>query len=440
MSIFLALALPLSAYAQRATAETAKQARARAEQYLKSPGGERPRGPDLDCSPYGEQPHVFSFYKLAFSDSKANPDLCAAVTAFGRYFQDTVSPYWPLKDLPGIEVRPIKSLEEFNAAFMMRPILNKQTLPYFSFHYLPGAPLKPQIPVWSHEAGHAALQEILDDHFYPIAAEAFLKMNEDRAGESADWKRLQSLQQEDDAIKLAWRNTNSSALISVFTLQQAALSFRIAALQNVLYSKDPLNSAIVGPFHEFFADLFAAFLHNDPNVTGNSLDEIGLHNTPSDYRRLSPAKSVGVAGWSEYEAHTLLTPARHYFGKNLFAKIKDQKQFLHELSEYFIRTIERPDASMFLSYKPLIAEVTKTQDANEMSEVFKAWSKASKINSTFRVNEILSFCESDFKACKSEIVIQLKRRQNGIFLTQVDPGKANAALIRAMEEIVSRTN
>ena len=161
LSIFWSLAFPLSALA-----ETVQEARARAERYLQSPVGERPRGPDLKCN----LSTVFKFYKMASQVATATPELCDSVAAYGAHFGEKVLPYWPLKDDFGIEVQPITKIEDFNAEFRMRPIINKQTLPYFSFRYLPGAPIQPQIGVWSHEAGHAALQEILEDHFYPIAA------------------------------------------------------------------------------------------------------------------------------------------------------------------------------------------------------------------------------------------------------------------------------
>lgn len=432
LSIFWTLALPLSAYA-----ETVQEARARAERYLQSPGGEIPRGPDLKCN----QANDFKFYKLPFEDAVATPELCEAVTAYGTHFRQKVLPYWPLNDNFGMQIRPIAKLDEFNAAFIMRPILNKQTLPQFLFHYLPGTPIQSQIGVWSHEAGHAALQEILDNHFYPIAVEAFLKKVENQARNTPAEQALKKQQAEDDAIKAAWKTASADEINNVLSKRQSASGFRLAALKNITGTKDPLDSAIVGSFHEFFADLFAAYLHNDLNVTGDSLDQLGITKTPSDFRRFDPkSASVVAQGWKNLEAHVLLTPARHYFGKNLFSKIKDPKRFMNELAQYFIYVFENPDPSMFLSYQPTITDVQNSQNPGQLSEALNARQKTSEIYFPFQTREIKEFCELDFSACKTEILNQLRRGQNGIFLTNVNAETANLHLIRAMEKIVQKMN
>jgi hypothetical protein len=428
LSMALTAILPLSAHS-----ETVQEALARAERYLQSPGGELPRGPDLKCDLHT----VFKFYKMARQDSTATPELCDSVAAFGSHFGQNVLPYWPLQDTFGIEVQPISKLEEFNAAFMMRPILNKQTLPYFSFRYLPGAPIQPQIGVWSHEAGHAALQEILDNHFYPIAKKNFLKIIENQARNTPAEQAIKKQEAEDQAIKTAWNTATAEEINNVLSKRQSASGFRIKALQNVARFKDPLDSAIVSSFHEFFADLFAAYLHNNPNVTGDSLDQLGITTIPTDFRRFEPKSAIASAkGWQNLESHLLLTPARHYFGKNLFSRIKDPKLFMHQLAQHIIHVLENPDTSMFMSYQPTIQDVQKSQTPEQLSEALAARQKTAEIYSPFQPREFKEFCELDFAACKTEILNQLKRGQNGIFLTNVNAEIANVRLIRAMEEIV----
>lgn len=431
LSIFLSVVLPLSA-----GAETVREARARAEQYLLSPGGEVPRGPNLNCN----SPRVFKFYKMAFADSVATPELCDAVTEYADHFSENILPYWPLKENFGFEVQPIANLEEFNASFNSRPTLNKMTLSYFNFRYLPGAPIPPQKVVWSHEAGHAALQEILDDHFFPVAREAFLTRIENQAQNGPAEKQLLNLKAQVQAIHDSWSKLSAEET-AIMGKQQTALGFRIAALENTLQTKDPTNSLILGAFHEFFADLFAVYFYNNPNIIGESFDALGLKKTPSDFRRFDPKSAiVSAQGWSNLEPHVLLTPARHYFGKQIYSKIKNPKRFMNELAQYFIGVLENPDSSVFLDYNPIIGDVEGSSSPEELASAIASRQKTSEIFSWFRKEQIKDFCDVDFKVCKTEILKQLKRGQNGLFLTNVNAEGANMRLIEAMEKIAKKIN
>lgn len=250
---------------------------------------------------------------------------------------------------------------------------------------------------------------------------------------------LKKQEMEDDAIKTAWETASNEEKNNILTKRQAASRFRLLALQNIAHAKDPLDSAILGSFHEFFADLFAAYLHNDPNVTGDSLDQLGIKTTPTDFRRFDPKSgSMSAQGWQNLEAHVLLTPARHYFGKNLFSKIKDPKKFMNEVGRYIIFVLENPDPSMFLSYQPTITDVQKSQNPDQLSEALSSRQKTSEIYFALQPREVKAFCELDFPACKIEILTQLKRGQSGIFLTNVNAEVANLRFIDAMEKI-SRT-
>ena len=254
VSIFLALASPLSVHVVSAQTITVKDVRALVEKQLKV--GEAPKGWDLSCAAYANLPGVVSFYKSERNDLQSTPELCEAVTAFGTHLQTKVLPFWPLTERFGIAVERITNRDDFNASFQPRPILAKQSQSQFSFLYLEGTAIGPQIGVWSHEAGHAALNEIISDHFYGIAVEAYIKSQEERIRNPSSWQRLTSLRRQEK--------------MTADTQRRAAISFRISALENTLEMKDPADSVVVAPFHEFFADLFAAFLHNDPNITGDS--------------------------------------------------------------------------------------------------------------------------------------------------------------------------
>lgn len=429
LSIFLSVGLPLSAQAI-----TVQEARAWAERYLLSPGGDVPRGPDINCN----LPSTFKFYKMDRADSSVTPELCDVVAEYAVHFSEKVIPYWSLRESFGFQVEPITNLEDFNASFNGRPTLNKMTLSYFNFRYLPGVPTPPQKVVWSHEAGHAALQEILDNHFYPKAREAFIARAEDQARNGPAQQQLNDLKKQVRAIHDSWSKLSAQEATQAGK-KQTALDFQIAALENLLEHNDPTNSIILVAFHEFFADLFAVYLYNDLNIIGESFDKLGLKKTPSDFRRFDPKERTALAkGWSNLETHVLLTPARHYFGKHLHSKINDPKHFMTELARYFIAVVENPDPSIFLSYKSVIADVEKSRNPEEIASAIATRQKTSALFSRFRAEQIKDFCDVDFRECKNEILKQLNRGQSGLFLTNVNPEAANLRLIEAMDKIAQK--
>ncbi|MGZ3774492.1 MAG: hypothetical protein ACXVCY_11805 [Pseudobdellovibrionaceae bacterium] len=430
VAIILTMLSPL-----RASAMTTEEARSLAENYLKNPGAEIPRGPDLKCA----LPPIFKYYKFKFDDDSTPPELCHIVSDYANHFKKKILPFWHLKEDFGLLVQPISNIDDFNAAFDSHPALNKMTLSNFHFLYLPGTSVSPQKVVWSHEAGHAAFQEILDEHFYPIARAAFIRRIENQAAlQTPDEIKLKTLRAQLEAINHNWSKMNPEEQETAHK-QQDALDFRIAALDNTLSARDPSRSLILAAFHEFFADLFAVDLYDDLNVVGKAFDDLGLKNTPSDYRRFNPQSEIVSADtWSYLEPHILLTPARHYFGKNIASKIKNKKEFLTDLAQYFIQVLESPKSSEFLSYEPVIEDVDSAQNSESLATVLSDRQKKSELFSWQRYEQIKNFCDIDFKVCKTEIVEQLKRGQDGIFLTNVSPTIANKNLIEAMESIAKK--
>jgi hypothetical protein len=433
--IVLSLAIPLSVQG-----ETVEEALARAEKWLLNPGAEIRAGEDLKC----ERLNVFKFYKMAqimkYDNSIYKSDLCEQVLAYSNHFGERILSFWPFKEMYGFVVEPISKIEEFNAYYSPRPTLNRMTLSKFKFNYLAGTSVEPQKVIWTHEAGHAAFHEILDEYFYPNARKAFLKTILEKNRNSPINKKLMDLEKKLDDINDSFSELDNYQREIAYK-KIGSLTFQIASLRNKMNQKDPSNSMILAAFDEFFADLFAVFFYGDLNIIGNSFDELGLKTNPSDFRRFNPKSGVKSAvGWTELESHVLLTPARHYFGQHIFSKIKNPRLFLVELAQYFIQALENPIPSMFISYKPLIWEVQKSENADQVASVIEARQKRSEIFSWSNLSEIKNFCEMDLKACKNEILEQLNRGQDGIFLTNVIPENANLDLIQAMEAITQKLN
>lgn len=427
LSIFLTLAIHFPAFAI-----TINEAHAMAEKYLDRPGAEIPHAPDLKC----DLPGTFKYYKFDYDDRVSTPALCDVVSEYADHFTNMVLPFWPIKEDFGLLVRPISDIEEFNAAFEDHPPLNKMTPSKFHFLYLPGASVPPQKVVWSHEAGHAALQEVLNDHFYPIIRAAFIKRIENQALNTPGEVELSGLKLQLQEIHHKWNQMNSEEKEKAHKLEDS-LGFRISALDNTLSIRDPSRSVLLVSFHEFFADLFAADLYKDLNIVGQAFDELGLNKFPSDYRRFDPkSKMLSTQGWSFFEPHILFAPARHYFGKRIAPNIKDTKLFMRELAQYFIKAVVNPNSSDFLSYQPIIEDVQKSQSPESVAHAIDSRQKTSELFSLYRYEQLENFCELNLIACKTEIINQLKRGQDGLFLTNINPEIANNHLIEAMEKIV----
>jgi hypothetical protein len=427
LSILLAVALPFVAHA-----ETRSEIKARAEKMLLEIPQQIPRGPDLPC----QTPQTFKYYKMQFDGQESSPELCNLVDAYSSHFTNSILPFWSMKENFGIVVGPISKIEQYNAAFISRPIINKNSIPNLLLLYLPGISISAQKPVWSHEAGHAALQEIFDDYFYQQARENFIQTVENVTLRTAGEERLNGLLNQLEELhqnfpKMTDKEKNKSAQL------EAALNFRIQSLQNKIRPIEvPTSSPIAIAFHEFFADLFAANLHNDLNIVGDSFDQLGIKSTISDHRRFNPGVMSAVKGWAHLEPHILLTPARHYFGKFLASRVNDKKAFLHELAKYFIRVLQNPSEQDSLSYKPLIAEVESSQTPEALTSAMDSRLRSMELVSKIQSRDIKNFCEMDFHACKVEILEQLKRGQRGLLLTNANPEIANQHLIEAMEAIV----
>lgn len=115
-------------------------------------------GMPFDCSIQSK--NNFSFVMETKESAQLSYDresACELANNYRQHIDNTLEPFWPLHNKLGLLVR--KS-ESYNAYFHGN-LYNENMPPHLGLIYVEGIETAPQVPVWTHEYGHAVFDEYI---------------------------------------------------------------------------------------------------------------------------------------------------------------------------------------------------------------------------------------------------------------------------------------
>jgi len=329
------------------------------DQILESLKKELPDGEDISCV----RENRFAYAKKSWNSYAIKPEalssVCKSINEYDSFIFGELNNYWNIADSFGLEVALVGSSDDLNGAYGQRPILNKQTLPKFTLYHYENIKFEENYPIWSHEYGHAILGSFLDEHFFQLSKSVLVKkinLNLTQSELSNKLSKLSTRQDElydkIDKLDSIRDNHNQSQKEEYEKLlnELAEVNTKYSIVDNNLeesiggYFK--YISFLIGPYHEFFADVFAGLFHNDINVVGNNFDLIGTRlESYSDQRRFLPKEEVILAKqWINYQTHLYFTPSRHFLGKldlSILDTEEKKKEFMQRLAKYIVIELQR---------------------------------------------------------------------------------------------------
>lgn len=427
---------------------------------------EIPDGPDIDCSRVSRFSYVKNYKRSYVLKPDSQNAICESIIRYDDFIFDDLNDFWQISDNFGVQVVLIDDSSELNGAYGQRPILNKQIMPKFILFHYDNIEYSLNMPIWSHEYGHAVLGNFIDEHFFPLSKSSMVKKIEFYSSNNQITQELDRLSRKQDHLyderdrlsnesEEAKQNGDSDKLdmlekereivrkkLSKVNIQHSLLDNKFESLTEGYF---PYISFYSGPYHEFFADVFAGLYYDDINIVGNNFDELGaVFSKISDYRRFNPTKShTDADSWANYQTHHFFTPSRHFLGSmdiSVLNTKEKKKEFIKRLANFILKDIqqliENGEADDFLSYGALEKYISSASSYQLIKNRFEEMEKESKFTTRLSLHDLQSYCQESFLECKDVIISELRLKKKGIFKLAPNISKSNRRLSRAIKEIL----
>jgi hypothetical protein len=126
-------------------------------------------GTPLNCTGHSNSRFAFELLATSSKNKKfSKENACQLIYEYENHVYDNVGAFWPIQKNLGLTLEIQTKADRYNASFNP-DLFNEFQKPFLNLIYINGIPAEPQKYVWSHEYGHA----VLDDHVRTVLNERF---------------------------------------------------------------------------------------------------------------------------------------------------------------------------------------------------------------------------------------------------------------------------
>lgn len=240
--------------------------------------------------------------------------------------------------------------------------------------------------------------------------------------------------------------------------EESKLDVELGALQGRFFASKGITMlpglSMLSNFHEFFADLFAAVYHNNPNVIGDAF--FAIHNNEqaqkrAEMRRFSPLQpeAFPIEVWTNQfaGAHAYFTPVRAQFDGSLITELHDRglsKKFLQEVLKEIAGLMARysfsKEEALFEILDPIVEEARAVRTEEQAVEFITKAIDQERIESSFiQLSDVRDWCSFDYTECMGFMLTELEKGSAGLFLAAPNPLEANRLLLEAVNKAYQTT-